>query len=439
MPPRRSARVAAVLERESSALPPLPPSLALAIFALLPVDARLRCREVCRGWRAVLLERSLWLRLDLSKASGGLARPATDALLRAAASRAGGQLHALDVSDCEGFTFACLRAVLTANAGTLRELRHWKDDFSCLGFDAAHTLLRAAPQLLLFDTGVACDSVADAQRLLRNEGVWAPMRVRKLAVVFNTQTEAAVLSLASDAAAHASLVNLALIDAPLDTPAALDAVVTAALANRFSNIALSDCNLCPASAPALARLLGGGALRALWIENGDVPLLDAAAAEVLADALRGNSTLDSLVLSDTAFWRDPAVAATLLGAITAQSARSLRSVSLSHNPIGDAQDAAGAALGALVAADAPALQCLYLQDCGLQEAALGPLVDALPANTHLRKLQLGDVTVSAAFLRDRLLPALRANTSLTTSLVITVTGEDAAREAQEILNSHAAR
>jgi hypothetical protein len=72
MPPRRSARVAAVAERESSALPPLPLSLALAIFALLPVDQRLRCREVCRGRRAVLTEEiSLWRRLDLS-ASGGI-------------------------------------------------------------------------------------------------------------------------------------------------------------------------------------------------------------------------------------------------------------------------------------------------------------------------------------------------------------------------------
>jgi hypothetical protein len=60
MPPRRSARVAAVVERESSALPPLPHAIVLAIFALLPVDQRLLCRAVCRGWRAVLGDVSLW-------------------------------------------------------------------------------------------------------------------------------------------------------------------------------------------------------------------------------------------------------------------------------------------------------------------------------------------------------------------------------------------
>jgi hypothetical protein len=115
-------------------------------------------------------------------------------------------------------------------------------------------------------------------------------------------------------------------------------------------------------------------------------------------------------------------------------------VSFYRNTIGDAQDAAGAALGALVAANAPALLLLSLRDCGLEEAALGLLVDALPRNTHLRILRLGDVTASAAFLRNRLLPAVRANTSLTL-LEITVTGEgeSAAREAQEIVNSRAAR
>jgi hypothetical protein len=439
MPPRRSARVAAVAERESSALPPLPLSLALAVFALLPVDARLRCREVCRGWRAVLTERSLWLRLDLSEASGGLARPATEGLLRAAASRAGGQLHSLDVSKFPGIAQEALLAVLTANAGALRELRAWtvEDDRAALpGFPAAEALLRAAPQLRVFDADVECNSVADAQRLLRNEGAWAPLWLRKLRVIFDAQTEAAVLSLAGDLAAHSSLVELSLISAPLDTPAALDAIVAAALANRFSSLTLGACSLSPASAPALARLLGGGAVRSLLILNGNA-LLDAAAAALLGDALRMSCAL-KLMLAHAALWHDPAVAVTLLGAVTGH--RSLQRVSLYKNPIGDAQEAAGAALGALVAANSPALVVVDLRECDLQEAALGPLVDALPANTHLCMLHLGEVTASATFLRERLLPAVRANTSLTL-LDITVTGkgEGAAREAQEIVKSRAAR
>ncbi len=139
------------------------------------------------------------------------------------------------------------------------------------------------------------------------------------------------------------------------------------------------------------------------------------------------------MLGKTALLRDPAVAVTLLGGLTAH--RSLKQVGLNDNPIGDAQ----VALGALVAADAHTLVVLDLSRCGLQEAALGPLLDALPANTHLRALQLSEVTASAAFVSERLLPAVRANTSLT-SLKTTVTGEGErdAREAQEIVNSRRA-
>jgi hypothetical protein len=86
------------------------------------VDQRLRCLEVCKGWYATLNERSLWTRLDLS-ATAGLARPATEALLRAAEVRAGGQLQALHLTDCLAITHDAFLAVVRANADTLTELR----------------------------------------------------------------------------------------------------------------------------------------------------------------------------------------------------------------------------------------------------------------------------------------------------------------------------
>jgi hypothetical protein len=99
----------------------LPHALFLLILALLPVDTRLRCAEVCRGWRAALAERSLWLRLALSPESGVTrAMPAiTEALLRAAVARAGGGLLSLAVVDCPAITRDALLAVATANAATL--------------------------------------------------------------------------------------------------------------------------------------------------------------------------------------------------------------------------------------------------------------------------------------------------------------------------------
>jgi hypothetical protein len=72
----------------------------------------------------------------------------------------------------------------------------------------------------------------------------------------------------------------------------------------------------------------------------------------------------------------------------------------------------GTALGALVAANAPALHELDVACCFLGNAAMQPLMDALPLNTHLRKLSCGDNGMTEEFIREQLLPALRANTSL---------------------------
>jgi hypothetical protein len=44
----------------------LPLSVAFNILARLPLSLRLRCAEVCRGWRAVLSEPSFWANLDLA-------------------------------------------------------------------------------------------------------------------------------------------------------------------------------------------------------------------------------------------------------------------------------------------------------------------------------------------------------------------------------------
>ena len=71
----------------------------------------------------------------------------------------------------------------------------------------------------------------------------------------------------------------------------------------------------------------------------------------------------------------------------------------------------GGLLGAIVAADAP-LQALRIVGCELGDVGMGPLVAALPRNTHLRALECRFNDMSAAFTRDMLLPAVRENTGL---------------------------
>jgi hypothetical protein len=238
------------------------------------VDQRLRCAEVCRAWRAVLSDRSLWLRLDLRRASG-LARAATHEMLLAAVSRSGGQLQALDLSALD-IRMDALMAVLHANAGTLIEISTFLTELDA----AYHTrlpeieaLLRAAPLLQTVRMDVACGSCAQARPLLRREGLFRPLRVHQLAVyageldAVGAVDEAATLALADDVAEHDTLTQLWLNDVRL-RGGALDALVTAALTRSLAGLHFWGCGLAAASVPALARLLGGGTLRALAV--GDV-------------------------------------------------------------------------------------------------------------------------------------------------------------------------
>jgi hypothetical protein len=162
------------------------------IFARLPVDTRLRCAEVCRGWRTLLSERSLWTALDMTPESGVVCGhdeeegfdARTVALLRAASARAGGGLRTLDVSRCAGMSVETLRAVVTANAGALREVRAseaFADAFKEEGQRAAtlEELLRAAPLLRALYADAWCEGAAALRMLCGEEAPFGPaMRLR---------------------------------------------------------------------------------------------------------------------------------------------------------------------------------------------------------------------------------------------------------------------
>jgi hypothetical protein len=395
----------------------LPLSLVLLIFSLLPVDCRLLCAEVCRDWRGVLAERSLWTRLDVSRASGvrmARALPGSlDALCRCAAARACGGLHSLHV-DAYLVSQAALRDVAAANAGALQQLHTHNDEpYHWLTPDEVRVLCVAAPRLRVFGTDLCCGAtgVQAARRALRNEEPFGPLRMQHVRADLHNEDEAGVIAFAADVTVHASLCELELGFASLDAPAALDAVVDAALARRLHSISFCHCLLSPESAPALARLLRSDALASLPIEGEGLVLLDAAAAAVLAAALRANVTLTALSLCDARVWHDLTAAAELLGALTGHD--SLQTLDLQRNRVPAAHRAvAGALFGALVAANAPSLTQLNVAYCDLGDDGLRPLFEALPANTHLRTLNVSRNNTNEAFAADVLLPAVRANASL---------------------------
>ena len=202
---------------------------------------------------------------------------------------------------------------------------------------------------------------------------------------------------------------LSLDEIPLGSPAVIDAMTAAALASRLLELRLRRCNLSPASVPALARLIRGGVLKDLTIYNSGNQLLDVETAEQLADALATSRTLTRLNMAAARFWHDTAAATAIMRALTGHLC--LQALCLSYNDPPD-QFAAGAALGALVAADAPALAVLSVQGSDFGDAGLGGLFYALPRNSHLRALTCFSMGMSEAFARGVVLPAVRANTSL---------------------------
>jgi hypothetical protein len=338
----------------------------------------------------VVSEPALWTRLDLSPSSG-VTVAVTDAVLRGAAARARGGLVALHVSTGRNVSQEALVAALRANASTLTELRifsltlYFLDPLFDGGEEALEALLRAAPRLTRCETDVHCDP-ATAVRMLRNEPPFGALRVRQATIHAGDALQPdAALAVAAAVSTHASLTSLRLRRMSLAAPAALDAVVDATIARRLHTLVLDTGSLSPASAPALARLLRCGALRELSLLGVAGPqLLDAPAAALLAAALRDNSSLTSLSLAAVALWADAAAAAALLGALTAHPR--LRTLACHDHAEEHGAAAAGAAFGALLAANAPALTELDVNACGLRDAGMAPLADALAGNTHLRVL-----------------------------------------------------
>jgi hypothetical protein len=281
----------------------LPHEVLLRIFAALPVDTRLVACAVARSWARFLASPVLWQTLDLSPA-GGVARRAVHVrLLRAAAARAAGTLHTLDVSDCvwllgtESFEYLdldhsdsdkeetdedlaprswlpvhTLRTVLAANAGTLRCVRALCGAALCAAPAAAGlrppqltALLASAPRLRELHADVAC-MPSQAPALLRGDGDAAPLRLRRLTLcgVYKERTtdaesandNVATPELLTQLREHPSLCELALDRVRLEGEGAVRALAGSGNITGLCLLAGSaDLGISGALAPELLTLL----------------------------------------------------------------------------------------------------------------------------------------------------------------------------------------
>jgi hypothetical protein len=403
----------------------LPPPLALRVFLALPADARGRACCVCRAWRDALDDPSLWSRLDMSFLD-------TDdesfwAVWLGAAGRARGQLHHLDVSQ-HSVQLAALHPVLTANAGSLRELhlRHLYGEVDWYAIGATvEVVVAAAPLLQVLTAEYVTCSWENASRMLRVEPPFAPLQMRRsLEVSFSADRLVGGMerfgpfaAALADAALQPALGRLCVRLVDTAQPALMGALVDAALARRLLELRLDRCT--PPDAAPLARLLAEGSLAALeigswtiWgVDAGTPALFDAAGAALVADALRVNTTLTKLDLYRARFCVDMRVAEAILGALVGHHSLRTLEVACATDLVPHCS-ALGNALAELIAADAPALHVLACQGNSLADAGLAPIVDALTLNRHLRELHVLGNDMSEQFARERLLPAVRAKTTL---------------------------
>ena len=320
----------------------------------LPVDARLRAREVSRGWRALLNEPRFWLVLDFSPGSGVVVR-VSRALLFAAGERGRGHLHTLDLTGVRGLLNEDLAQFVAVHGQSLRSVTASELGFSA---DEVTRLCRSAP-LCTLRCRVRCRAT-EAPPLLRCEAPCALVHVVQLLIHYTA--EQAVLDLAAALPFHSGKIKeLAVRHARLENVAVAGALMRSVAEARVSDVFFENCHFTPASLPGLTRLLQAGCLERLFINNFCTPLF-AAGPDLTAfcHALR-SSTLQVLELRQCQPWQDPAAAGELLSALVGHP--TFRELSLISNFLGntdDARRATGEQLASLITHNS-ALQKLDLE------------------------------------------------------------------------------
>ena len=326
----------------------------------------------------------------------------------------------LNVSECFKLSFGELSEVVSANGGSLRELRALNaclltpGGASCFTVDHVQELLSAAPKLEVLEVHVSVLSTEDAgsalPMLLRNEPPFGPLRISRLTLLAAFDMEA----LAAAAPMHASLTGLRVYNVPyiLNGQPWIEPLVDLVISLRLPTsyfVGFHDEFVMPPDAlRSLARLLTAGSLRVLNIQ-GNKGLFSGAHLPAFGAALR-SSRLHMLSVDSGA------LSGPLVGALEIISACSghptLKHLRIYQNEFAshDCCLAVGYALGSLLSSPASVLELLSINSCRLGDAALRPIFAAL-SRTRLRHFDCSFNDISAGFGRV-VLSAVRDNASL---------------------------
>jgi len=401
-----------------------------SVLRLLPLDTRLRAREVCRGWRFFLKDVCFWTHVDLSANCSVNPRLLLDSrlglsLLRAACVRAKGSLLSVDLSGVEEewedrvqdewedepvpLVLQWLDSASAANKASLRDLvaPHMR-----LIVDHVTALCRALP-LCRVHCFVYCNAV-EALPLLRCEPPFALLSIHELCVLGDVDGDQAVLDLASALSVYQGMEKLTLSYVPLTTRAVVDALMDAAISAGIKDVSFVGCGLTQTALPALTRLIQSPGFESLEVWNDGRTLFEGPAVPAFCEALRNCTSLKALELNSLHLWDDTAAATQLIAAMEGLPA--LHTVTLPWNPTNGSpavQRAAGECLARLIARST-SLRDLGVYGSWWAEAGMTPIFEALRGNTVLVELSFGpiDEELSPEFARDVVLPAVCANTSL---------------------------
>ncbi len=339
------------------------------ILLLLPLETRLLCRGVCRGWRALARSPELYHCVDLRSAARR-----TDALLAAAAIAASGQLRELDVSGVTHVSHFGLLRACRSNAGSLRAVcaapqRTAEGFLLSWSVERVWEIVRGAgAQLQTLRVSARVQTEEEACRLLRRQAV----ELYALDVTVDELPELAPLI------QQAQGLHKLHLRFGYDMPT-LNALVDAAIAARIPAVHLSCPEMSPDVVPALTRLLASGVAE-LGLFGGSFYDVGPAAFDAFVAALHA-SRLVRLELLNCLRQEEKATA--VLRALVGHA--TLRGLDVSNNGV----DSLGTCLVELLDANAPALLSITARACGLRDAELAELPAALAArNRHLQHLDL---------------------------------------------------
>ena len=305
--------------------------------------------------RAVMRDRSLAVHLDLSIWSG-VTCAVNDATVLAAAAVAGGELKTLDVHGRK-LHADVLATVAAANAATLREMYIGGENVE-FTFYELRRVLTEVPHLRILEADVESDT-HNATDLLDGTPPFGPLRVRRIRVV---NTPSVLGEIADAGRLMAGTLMRWLVDLPAEALPVNHSIQKLAAALQRSRY-VEEVELTVFQGPKLAN------------------------TAALLRCLTNHPTVHSLCVNGVG-WED-----------------------MSGERGGPTAFGVYPALTALVAADT--LEYLSLPASDNMNAALGTLIAALPTITRLHTLHASGANLSPFFVTEQLLPALRANTSLT--------------------------